>query len=294
MNRGIFFGLGAFLMWGFFPVYFRALQGTDALQIVFHRVVWSFLFLAVVITVRKNWGQVGQKFRSRKTLAIYSLAAVLLAINWLVYVWAVNSGHVIESSLGYYINPLVSVALGVIILREKLRPLQWVPVGMAALGVLYLTFSYGALPWIALTLAFSFGLYGLVKKMAPLNSLHGLTLETAILFLPSFAFLLLYEFQGTGSFGHTGVSGTLLLAFSGVLTSLPLLLFASAARAIPLSLLGILQYVAPTTQFLLGLLLFKEPFSGAQLVGFSIIWVALFLFSVESYVTSRRKVMTPI
>jgi chloramphenicol-sensitive protein RarD len=224
---------------------------------------------------------------TRRTLLIYVVAAVLISINWLTYVWAVNAGFIIETSLGYFINPLLSVLLGVIVLREKLRPVQWLPVFLAASGVIYLTVVYGKLPWIALTLAFSFGLYGLVKKLAPLGSLHGLTLETGILFVPALAYLLFNEFNGTGAFTHIGLSTDLLLIGAGVVTTIPLLLFASAARQIPLTVVGLLQYIAPTIQFLLGVLVYKESFDHTHLIGFSIVWIALIIFWVESYLAHR-------
>lgn len=286
-NKGVLYGLGAYLMWGFFPIYFKALQSVPALEIIFHRVVWSFIFLAILISLRREWPHLRATTLRPKTLAIYAIAAVLLGSNWLIYVWAVNAGHVVETSLGYFINPLVSVLLGVILLREKLRPWQWFPVGLASAGVLYMTIRFGSLPWIALALAFTFGTYGLVKKISPLNSLDGLTLETAILFLPALSYLLFLGLQGNGAFGYSGLSGSLLLALAGILTSLPLLLFASAARSIPLSLIGILQFVAPTCQFLLGVLLYKEPFTQVQMVGFSLIWLALLFFTVEGFIARR-------
>jgi chloramphenicol-sensitive protein RarD len=218
---------------------------------------------------------------------IYTLAAVLLALNWLVYIYAINTDHIVEGSLGYFINPLLSVALGVVFLREKLRPAQWVPIGLAALGVVYLTAIYARIPWIALALAFTFGLYGLLKKIAPLGSLHGLTLETAILFLPALGYLLYMDYLGKGSFAHTGWGASLLLAAAGVITALPLLLFASAARSIPLYMVGLLQYIAPTGQFLLGVLLYREPFTPAQLLGFCIIWAALAFYWVEAWQARR-------
>ncbi len=291
-NRGVLFGLGAYLMWGFFPIYFKALHSVPALEIVFHRVVWSFLFLALVILLRRDWQKFQKMVADRKTLAIYTLAAALLAANWLIYVWGVNAGYVVETSLGYFINPLLSVALGVVLLRERLRPMQWLPVGLAALGVVYLTVQVGALPWIALGLAFTFGLYGLMKKIAPLGSLYGLALETAILLLPALGYLLAAESRGSGSFGHIGWGGTLLLAMAGVLTSIPLLMFASAARRIPLSWMGFLQFVAPTCQFLLGVLVYKEAFSAGKLVGFSIIWLALLLFTFEGL--WQRRLAAPL
>jgi chloramphenicol-sensitive protein RarD len=291
-NKGILYGIGAYLMWGFFPLYFKALQIVPALEIMFHRVVWCFLFLAVVILVRKEWTNFKDELRQARVWPIYALAAVLLAANWLVYIFGVNSGQVVETSLGYFINPLFSVALGVIFLREKLRPLQWLPIGMAAVGVIYLTIQYGALPWIALALAFTFGFYGLLKKIAPLGALHGLTLETVILFLPALGYLLFAESQGSAAFGHASWGITLLLALAGVVTAIPLLLFSAAARAIPLYMIGILQYIAPTGQFLLGVLVFGEPFTSARMVGFTIIWLALLLYSVESYLVRRRVTLT--
>jgi chloramphenicol-sensitive protein RarD len=287
-NKGILYGIGAYLMWGFFPLYFKTLQAVPALEIMFHRVVWCFLFLALVILVKKEWPHLKVELHRPRVLPIYALAAVLLATNWLVYIFGINSEQVLETSLGYFINPLFSVALGVVFLREKLRPMQWLPIGLAAAGVIYLTIQYGALPWIALALAFTFGFYGLLKKIAPLGALHGLTLETAILFLPALGYLLLAESQGSAAFGHTSWSVTLLLALTGVVTAIPLLLFAAAARSIPLYMIGILQYIAPTLQFLLGVLVFGEAFTSARVVGFTIIWLALLLYSVESYVVRRR------
>jgi chloramphenicol-sensitive protein RarD len=288
-NKGILYGVGAYLMWGFFPIYFKALQAVPALEIVTHRVAWSFLFMACLVLLRRGWPDFKAQAIRPKTLLIYALSGVLLGTNWLVYVYGVNARHVVETSLGYFINPLVSVALGVVFLRERLRPAQWLPIGLAAAGVLYLTIQYGAPPWIALTLAFTFGSYGLLKKAAPLGAFHGLTLETAMLFLPSLAYLLYLERQGSAAFVHAGWSTSLLLALSGVLTSLPLLMFGSAARLIPLYMIGLLQYIAPTGQFLLGVLAYGEPFAPARLVGFSIIWAALAIYWLEGWVERRRE-----
>jgi chloramphenicol-sensitive protein RarD len=275
-------------MWGFFPIYFKALQSVPALEIMFHRVVWSFVFLFMLILVRKEWRGLRSAIRKPKVILIYLLAAGLLGINWLVYIFGVNAGQVVQTSLGYFINPLLSVALGVIFLRERLRPAQWIPVSMASVGVVYLTLQLSALPWIALALAFSFGLYGLVKKTAPLGALHGLTLETAILLLPGLTYLLYLEGNHLGSFGHAGGTVTFLLALAGVITSVPLLMFATAARAIPLYMVGILQYIAPTCQFLLGIFLYDEPFTQVQLIGFGIIWAALAIYSLEGLLVRRR------
>lgn len=287
-RKGILMGAAAYLMWGFFPAYFKALQTVPAFQIVMHRIVWSAVFLVIVILYRREWRQFRASIHGWKTVGTFILAGMLLAVNWLVYVWGVNAGYVVETSLGYFINPLLSVALGVIFLREKLRPMQWLPIGLAAIAVVYLTIQYGALPWIALTLAFSFGFYGLIKKVSSLGSLYGLTLETGVLFLPAAGFLLIVEAQGNGHLTHDGWTTGLLLAFAGVITALPLLLFASAARRIPLWALGLLQYIAPTCQFLLGVLVYNEPLSTARLVGFSTIWVALLFFSLEGLLVQRR------
>lgn len=288
MNRGVLNAIGAYVIWGFLPIYWKALQQVPALQILNHRVVWSLVFLAILISARKNWAPLRQAIRQPKIVLVYALAACLLAVNWLTYIWGVNAGFIVETSLGYFINPLVNVLLGVLFLREKIRPLQWIPIGMAAAGVLYLTFSYGSLPWIALVLAFTFALYGLLKKTAPLGSLHSLTLETGILFVPSLLYLLYVGLQGSGVFIEYDSLTNFLLIFTGVVTAVPLLLFGSAARSINLSLLGLLQYIAPTCQFLIGVLIYNEPFTQARLIGFSIIWAALFLYWLESFLAHRQ------
>jgi chloramphenicol-sensitive protein RarD len=288
MNRGVVLAIGAYLIWGFIPIYFKILDEVPALQILGHRAIWSFVFLVVLILFRKEWRDFLRAISSRKTLLFGVLAAVLLTINWLTYIWGVNNGFIVETSLGYFINPLVSVVLGVVFLREKLRLFQWIAVSVAAIGVLYLTISYGALPWIALSLAFSFGSYGLAKKTSALNSLKGLTLETGILFIPMLAFLVVSEVQGVGVFGHPPFSLSLLLAFSGVVSGIPLLLFGGAAQRINLTTMGILQYIAPTCQFLIGVFLYREPFTLSRLVGFLIIWLALIIFTTEGFFQHRR------
>jgi len=287
MNKGIWNGLAAYAMWGFFPIYWKLLHEVPALQVIGHRISWSFILLIAVILFTKQW----QEFRSvalvPKVIGIYALAGVLLSINWLVYVWGVNSGFIVETSLGYFINPLISVLLGVLFLRERLRTMQWVAVGLAAAGVIYLTFTYGRPPWIALSLAFSFGIYGFVKKMAPLGSLYGLTLETALVSPLALIYLLFVQFAGTGAFLHQGSLTDFLLIGTGAVTSIPLLMFASAARQIPLTMIGILQYIAPTLQFLIGVFLYHEPFDQSRLVGFSLVWLALMVFWVENYLANR-------
>ncbi|HEX7432614.1 MAG TPA: EamA family transporter RarD [Anaerolineaceae bacterium] len=290
MNKGILYTAAAYLLWGMFPLYFKAIENVPAIQIVSHRIVWSLLFLVLVILALKQFG----KFRAQlspRIVGVYLIAGVLLSINWLTYVWSVNAGFVVEASLGYFINPLVSVLLGVIFLKEKMRPWQWVPFGIAAAGVIYLTLSRSSSLWVPLTLAFSFGLYGLMKKLTPLGSLYGLTVETAMVSLPALGFLVFMQVQGSGAFWHAGVKTTLLLAFTGVVTAVPLLLFSAGTRSIPLTMVGLLQYITPTMQFLLGVFVYGEPFTFERLIGFCIIWIGLMLFTLES-VLSRRKVIT--
>ncbi|HSL44083.1 MAG TPA: EamA family transporter RarD [Anaerolineales bacterium] len=290
MNKGILNGLAAYALWGFFPIYWKLLHDVPALQVIGHRIAWSFVLLIIVILVSKQWKEFSTAALAPKTIAIYSVAAVLLSVNWLIYVWGVNAGFIVETSLGYFINPLISVLLGVIFLRERLRNLQWLPVGLAAAGVIYLTITYGRLPWIALSLAFSFGIYGLVKKLAPLGSLYGLTLETALVFPLALLYLVFVGFSGTGSFLQDGALTDILLIGTGAVTSIPLLMFASAARQIPLTMIGILQYIAPTIQFLIGVYLYHEPFDQSRMIGFGLVWVALIIFWVENYLASRAPV----
>jgi len=291
VNKGIWYGIAAYGLWGLLPIYWKWLHHVPAPQLLSHRITWSLVALMIVIAALRQLRTFWQTVAHPRVLGVYLIAALLIGLNWLTYVWAVNAGYIIETSLGYFINPLLSVLLGVVVLRERLRAWQWVPLGLAAFGVAYLTILYGALPWIALTLAVSFGIYGLVKKIAPLGSLYGLTLETGILLLPAIGYLVFNEWVGQGVFGHAGLQSDLLLIGAGVMTTIPLLLFASAAQRIPLSLVGILQYIAPTLQFLIGVFVYSEPFTAAQLVGFGLVWLALILFAAEGLV-ARRAIVT--
>ncbi len=287
MKKGILYGIGAYVLWGFFPIYWKFLHVVPALQVIGHRIGWSFIVLMIFILFTKQIKDFRAAAFNAKTIGIYAIAGALLSVNWLIYVWGVNAGFIVETSLGYFINPLLSVLLGVVFLRERLRPAQWIPVILAAVGVFYLTFVYGRLPWIALSLAFSFGIYGLVKKLAPLGSLYGLTLETGITFPFALAYLLFVQVNGTGAFLHDGLQVDLFLMGAGIVTTIPLLMFASAAKQIPLSMVGILQYIAPTLQFLIGVFLYREPFDQSHLIGFGIVWVALVIFWVENYLAHR-------
>lgn len=287
MNKGIWSGIAAYALWGFFPIYWKLLHDVPALQLLGHRIGWSFGLLTLYILVSRQWNDFRSVAFNRKTIGIYSIAGVLLSINWLIYVWGVNAGFIVETSLGYFINPLLSVLFGVVFLRERLRPMQWVPVALAAVGVAYLTITYGRLPWIALSLAVSFGLYGLVKKLSPLGSVYGLTLETGIVFPLALAYLGFVQLGGTGAFLHNGLTVDLLLVGAGIVTTIPLLMFASAAKQIPLNMVGVLQYLAPTIQFLIGVFIYKEPFDTTRFIGFSIVWLALVIFWVENILAHR-------
>lgn len=289
MKKGILAGIGAYLMWGLFPIYWKLLLDVPALEILAHRMVWSLAVMLLLLFIGGDRTWLKHALHDRRIMVTYTLAAALLAVNWGTYIWAVNAGFVVESSLGYFINPLVSMLFGVIFLKERLRRGQLIAVCLAAAGVLYLTISHGSLPWIALVLAITFGLYGLIKKTAPLESAQGFTLETLALFLPALGFLLLQEVRGVGAFGHQSTLTNILLAFAGPVTAIPLLLFGLAARRIPLSMVGFLQYIAPTGQFLLGVLAYHEPFPPERLVGFAIIWVALAFYSLEGVLFNRRR-----
>jgi chloramphenicol-sensitive protein RarD len=293
---GVAAGLAAYFLWGMFPLYFPLLEPAGGLEIVAHRIAWSLLFIGLLLTVRRGWPQVRAALTDRRTLLVLSVAAVLIVINWLVFVYAVNAGHVVESSLGYFINPLVSVLLGVVVFRERLRRLQWAAVGLALLAVVVLTVDYGHPPWIALALAGSFGTYGLMKKLVRVEAAPGLFVETALVFLPALVVIAVLESRGDAAFAHEGAGNALLLAFSGVATAVPLLLFAAAARRVPLSTVGLLQYVNPLMQLAIGVFVLDEPMPPARLVGFVIVWLALAVFTADSLRqahSNRRDVAAP-
>ena len=285
LNKGILHAFGAYFIWGLVPVYWKMLKHVPATQLIGHRIVWSFILLAVILLIQRKWMELRTPISDRKTVGIYAIAAVLCGFNWFIYVWAVTAGYIVECSLGYYINPLLSVLLGVVFLREKLRPFQWVSIGLAAAGVAYLAITYGRPPWIALGLALTFGSYGLVKKKAPLNSLNGLTLETGILFIPGLAFLAFVERTGQGAFLHGGPGSDFLMVGAGFITTIPLLFFASAAQRIPLTTIGVMHYITPTLQLLIGVLIYREAFSATQAVGFGAVWAGLIIFCAEGFLS---------
>lgn len=287
-STGMIYAALAYTAWGLFPLYFKQLIGVEALEVVAHRTLWSLLVVVALLFALRRWAWLGPVLRSPRVLATCALSALLLSANWLTYVWAVQHGHVVDASLGYFINPLVNVALGFIFLHERPRPMQWAAVALAAAGVLWLTIGAGQLPWIALVLALSFGFYGLMRKTAPLGALEGLALETVM--LAPVAALALWWWVGQGSSalvqGSAGMIGWLLLA--GPLTAAPLLLFAAGARRITMTTLGLLQYIAPTLQFALGVWLYHEPLAASRLAGFALIWAALAVYSLEGLRRARR------
>ena len=286
-HRGAWYVGLSYTLWGFFPIYWKALAGISALQLICHRIVWSFLLLAAMVVrsqeLRASW----QAMRSPRVFGIYTVAGVAIATNWLIFVWAVSVNQIVQISLGYFINPLLSVLFGVVVFHERLRRLQWVSVALAGAGVMYLTVTLGALPWIALSLAATFGTYGLMKKLAPLGPVEGLALETGILFAPAALYLAVEALAGRGAFMHSGPLRDTLMLASGPVTALPLLLFAAGVRRIPLSLVGMLQYINPTLQITIGVMVYGEPFTRIQLVGFGLVWTALALFALEGYATKR-------
>ncbi len=297
MRKGVLLALGAYFIWGIFPLYWKRIQQVPASEILGHRVTWSLVVMAAVLAWRKEWPVLWAALREPAVRRASLLGGGLLAANWFTYIWAVNAGYVVEASLGYFINPLLSVLLGVFFLHERLRRGQTVAVLFALFGVLYLTFGYGALPWIALVLAGTFGVYGLVKKTSPLDARLGLTGEMMALFLPALGYLLYLEMNGAAAFGHQGGGTTALLAFAGVVTAVPLLMFGAAARRIPLSMVGFLQYLAPTLQFLIGVLVYREPFPMERLLGFSLVWTGLLIYALDGWRhaagAARRAALTP-
>ncbi|MDT8990164.1 EamA family transporter RarD [Curvibacter sp. APW13] len=289
MPIGILYAASAYTAWGLFPLFFKQIASVDAVEVVMHRTVWSMVFVVLVLSLRRHWGWLSAALRSPRVLATFAASATLLACNWVVYVWAVANDHVLDASLGYFILPLVNVAMGYAVLRERPRRGQWFAVGVAACGVLWLTWQGGRMPWVALVLALTFGVYGLVRKLAPLAALEGLTLETLLL-APFAAGVLLYWAEHGQGVLATPVSplwGWLLLA--GPITAIPLWLFAAGARRVPLSTMGVLQYISPSLQLLLGVALYGEPFGGARVLGFCLIWLALAIYSLEGWWWSRAQ-----
>lgn len=270
------------------PLFWKVLAGVPAFELLMHRVVWSFLFLAVLLIVQGRWDRFLAAMTHRRTLLTLFVTTFFVSCNWFIYIWAVNNGYVLQASLGYYINPLVNVFLGMVILRERLRLFQILAVMLGGIGVLYLTVSYGVFPWISLTLAFSFGLYGLLRKIAPVGSLEGLCVETLILTVPALAYLMAIGSNGSGAFMAVSLKTDLFLAGTALLTGFPLLLFNLGAKRLALSTLGFLQYLAPSSMFVLAIFVFHEPISKAQMLSFGFVWTALCIYSIDTALHYRR------
>lgn len=291
MSRGVLYALAAYLMWGVFPLYFKQLQGVSALEVLANRMVWSLAFVALLLTVLRGPGWPRALLQHRRRIGVFLLSALAISFNWLVYIWAVNAGHIVDASLGYFISPLFNVFIGALFLHERLRPAHWVAVGLAALGVAWLTWSAGQLPWIGLGLAVSFAAYGLLRKRAPLDAIEGLAVETALLAPLALAYLVWLgvhqqsEFVAALGDGRPAIVVWLLLA--GPITAVPLMFFAAGARRIPFATLGILQYVGPSLQLIIGVQLYGEPFDAHKLMAYGAIWIALAIFSIDGLLQWR-------
>ena len=289
MNRGLLAGFAAYLSWGFLPIYWKYLSHVPPQETLAHRILWTVVLLVILLTIQKQWAWLRPALRDFRTLLSFIAAAILLSINWGLYIWAVNNGFIAEASLGYFINPLLNVLLGYLFFGERPRPVQKIAIGLATLGVLYLTFVQGQPPILALALAFSFATYGLLKKRTGLKSAESLAFETMLVVPVAIIYLLILAQQGTGSFAGPSLQTTLLIPLSGFATALPLIAFTYAAQRITLTTLGILQYIAPTIQFFLGVFVYNEAFDQSKLVGFVFIWLALIIYASESVSRHRRE-----
>ena len=292
VNRGLVFGISAYILWGVLPVFWKWLKQVDSFEILAHRFIWSFVFLAVIIFWRRGWDRI--RALPGRTIARLFFAGSLLCVNWATYIWAVNSGHIVEASLGYFINPLFHVVLGVVVLRERLAPGQWLAVAIAACGVAYMTVRVGSLPWIALVLATTFGIYALLKKqLTTVGPIESLAVEVSLISVPGLVFLGMLAANGEASFGVAGPRITLLLALTGVATATPLMLFGAAAHRIKLSTIGIIQYIAPTLQFLIGVFVYSEEVTADELIGFVLVWIGLAVFTTHGILRLRRSQPEP-
>jgi len=289
MTRGVWYAATAYLLWGLFPIYIKWLQAVPAVEILAHRVVWSLGFVAAILALQRRWAWLANLAANPAIMLRFVATASVVSINWGTYIWAINSDRVVDASLGYFINPLVNVLFGALLLRERMRPVQWLSVAIAALGVAWLTWQAGTLPWIGLLLAVSFGTYGLLRKTAPLGAAEGLALETTLLFPLAFGYLAWLTAHQQNTLLEASATTRWLLVAAGPITAVPLLLFAAGARRIPLSLLGLLQYIGPSIQLLLGVWLYHEPFEPAKAAGYATIWAALALYTAESLWQTWRR-----
>ncbi|SCD48844.1 chloramphenicol-sensitive protein RarD [Streptomyces sp. BpilaLS-43] len=287
-RAGLLYGIGAYGMWGLVPLFWPLLEPSGAVEILAHRMVWSLAVVGVALLALRRWAWIRELLGRPRRLALIAVAATVISVNWGLYIWSVNNGHVVEASLGYFINPLVTIAMGVLLLGERLRPAQWAAVATGLAAVLVLAIGYGQPPWISLVLAFSFATYGLVKKKVDMGGLESLAAETAVLFVPALGFLLWLAARGESTFVTSGAGHGALLAATGIITAIPLICFGAAAIRVPLSVLGLLQYLAPVFQFALGILYFHEEMPPERWAGFALVWVALALLTWEALRTTRR------
>ena len=285
---GVAYASSAFFIWGLSPIYWKVLHNIPAFEIIMHRVIWSFFFLFIILVFQRHWAEFTTAVKTRRNLFILFPTTMLLGFNWFIYIWAVNNEHILQASLGYFINPLVNVLLGMVFLRERLRLLQTVSLVLAGIGVLYLTIQYGQFPWLALSLAVAFGFYGLIRKVAPVSSLVGLSMEMLFLFVPALAYIVILNSKGTGALFNVSIKIDLFLMGAAFLTAFPLLLFTLGARRLNLSTVGFIQYIAPSCMFLLGVFLYNEPLSSAQIWTFVLIWTALCIYSADSVMYYRQ------
>jgi chloramphenicol-sensitive protein RarD len=291
-RKGLIFGLVAYGLWGLFPLYWPLLKPASATEILAHRMAWSLLIVAALLAAKRNWSWIGQLRSSPRKALLLLGAAVLISVNWGMYIWAVNRNQIVETSLGYFITPLVTVLFGVLILHERLRPLQWTAVAIGTTAIVELVVGYGHVPWIALTLAATFGTYGLLKKLASVPAVESMAIETGYQFLPALGYLAFLQVHGTATFGHTHWTITVLLACCGVVTVIPLLSFAAAANRLPLSTMGLLQFLAPILQLSCGVFIAHETVPGTEWVGFGIVWIALTLLTYDSLRQVRKNSKT--
>ncbi|MFE4693508.1 MULTISPECIES: EamA family transporter RarD [Streptomyces] len=287
-RAGLLYGIGAYGMWGLVPLFWPLLEPSGAVEILAHRMVWSLGVVGIALLVLRRWAWIGELIRQPRRLGLIAVAAAVISVNWGLYIWSVNNGHVVEASLGYFINPLVTIAMGVLLLGERLRPAQWAAVATGFAAVLVLAIGYGQPPWISLVLAFSFATYGLAKKKVNMGGLESLAAETAVLFVPALGFLLWLGASGDATFLSGGAGHGALLAATGLVTAIPLVCFGAAAIRVPLSVLGLLQYLAPVFQFALGILYFHEAMPPERWAGFGLVWVALVLLTWDALRTARR------
>ncbi len=285
----MFYAIVAFILWGLFPFYFRILHEVSAFELLVERLLWTCLFLIITLTWRRQWAWIKKVVRQPRVLLVFTCSALLISTNWSVYIWAVQHNKVIDASLGYFMSPLLSILMGCLVLKERLRMLQWIAISFAFIGVAWLTWRTGTLPWIGICMSFTFATYGLLRKVAALGALEGLALETFVLFPAVLYFTVVSIQAGTHAFINGAWDLKILLMLSGPITAVPLLLFAAGARQMPLSLIGLVQYISPTMQFLIGVWFFHEPFGGDRLIGFALIWLALFLSSAEGLWTLWKK-----